>query len=716
MRLRTSAPDAHVRGADSRVSSHHWAGIQHLGLALWLFLSGAVLAQTPPKQQRDIRFEAEPGKPVALETRIPRSYALVIGIARYQNLPAGAQLQYSERDAEDMYLTLLSREAGNFQHVRRLIGPQATLANIRRELEEWLPSVTADDDRVLVYFAGHGFVHNGRAYLAPYDIHRDNIPGTGYPMEQLGRVFSGRIRGKWKVLLTDACHSGAITPGSESETLNRSLAGINPSLFSLTASRDRELSYEGVTWGGGHGVFTYFVKTGLEGAADESGDGIVTADELAEYVRRNVREATRGAPGGPQTPTSDRGSFDANMLLSFVASRVKPADPPPPKEGTLVVEVNMDGVEVFLDGRSVGMADKAKPLVLPGLTPGVKLIKAVHRGYEPAGPREETVYPGQRTTVTLKLLIPARRNKAAVDFFDQGLEFYQKGLEANYRKAVERFEKALQIDARYSDAALYLGRAYNALYDEPSARKYLDLAIAIDPDYLEAHSALGGMLLDIDDVDEAVRHLALVTQRDPSNTHAWYLLAQGFRMKGQYAESIDAARRAVTPAAHPPEAHFWLAESLRMSGQYDPALREYSEYLRRSDFDTKLAGKINFYVRAYLIPGVKGRKSRPTLRDIWRDLRGLAWFGICNSEYKLNRFDAAVADCQKALVYQPNYPYAHYILGLSYARKAQEANDVASLPAARTHFARVLEINADLAESDFARQNITAIDAALRPN
>ena len=34
--------------------------------------------------------------------------------------------------------------------------------------------------------------------------------------------------------------------------------------------------------------------------------------------------------------------------------------------------------------------------------------------------------------------------------------------------------------------------------------------------------------------------------------------------------------------------------------------------------------------------------------------------------------------------------------------------------AARSHFQKVLDINPDLAEADFARKNILSIDAALR--
>ena len=134
------------------------------------------------------------------------SYALVVGISQYKNLPPEGQLKFPERDAASIYTVLISAEGGQFEpaNVHKLIGAQATLANLRRELEQWLPSVTKDDDRVLIYFAGHGFVSSGKAYLAPYDIDPLKIGATAYPMEALGSQFGAKIHGKWKVLLTDA--------------------------------------------------------------------------------------------------------------------------------------------------------------------------------------------------------------------------------------------------------------------------------------------------------------------------------------------------------------------------------------------------------------------------------------------------------------------------------------------------------------------------------
>ncbi len=116
-------------------------------------------------------------------------------------------------DAEAIYSILISPEGGNFhaENVHKLIGPKATLANIKQELEVWLPSVAKDNDRVLVYFAGHGFIAGGKGYLAPYDLKLSNISSTAYSMETLGSVFGNKITAKFKVLLTDSCHSGAIS-------------------------------------------------------------------------------------------------------------------------------------------------------------------------------------------------------------------------------------------------------------------------------------------------------------------------------------------------------------------------------------------------------------------------------------------------------------------------------------------------------------------------
>jgi len=678
----------------------------------WIFaLALTALAQEPPKaQERDLRLHKDDAAPEnAGRIGIPRSYALVIGISQYKNLPEKGQLKFADRDADEIFTTLISPEGGQFpaNNVHPLIGPRATLANLRHELEEWLPSVSKDEDRVLIYFAGHGFVAGGRAYLAPYDVDPNNIGQTAYPMDRLGEVFGAKIKAKWRVLLTDACHSGAILPATDPFAINQRLQNLNPSVFSLTASRDREQSFEGTKWGGGHGVFTYYVYQGLRGEADSSGDGIVTADELAEYVHSNVRRETNQL----QNPTSERGSFDPRMVLAYNPAHVKVHPPETSKFGRLVIESNLDGVEVFVDGQSQGVVNKTAPLSLPGIAPGVHTIRAVKMGYEPYGPTEQTVYPGQDTTVSVRITVVRRRSQAAIDAFDKALAYYTVGGKQNYQKAVDGFGKALQADPGYSQAALYLGSAYNALFDQDNADRYFRKAIEIDPDYVEARARYGGMLLDRGDFEGAVRQLNAAAQRDPQQGFAHYLLSIAYARSGAFEQAVREANQAVRLTPANAEAHFWLAESLRMSGQCKTAIPEYRRYLLLSDFDSKLAGKLNYYVLGYLIG--MGKKKRAAQHDIWMDLRNEAYFGLCDCNRLGKNFDDAIAACEKALSYDGQDPFSHYVLGLVFLEKYNIAGGAGLLAGAKPHFQAVIDFNQETDEALKARKYLQYIDAVI---
>ena len=640
---------------------------------------------------------------------VPRSYALIIGISQYENLPANAQLKYPDRDAADVYTTLISPDGGQFppENVHRLLGSEATAANIHRELEQWLPSVTKADDRVLIYFAGHGFVSGGKAYLAPYDVDVHNIAGTAYPMEELGKVIGSEVKGKWKVLITDACHSGAITPEADRAQVNQTLLDLHNSLFSLTASRDREQSFEGADWGGGHGVFTYYVIQGLSGAADTNHDGVVTADELAEYVHTNVRQATSGA----QNPTSERGSFDPNMLLAYNPNLRKAASLPALAVGQLIIESDRDNTEVWLDGKDVGNVDKGKSLKLPGIAPGEHTIKGVHMGYEPDGPKSEQVYPGQDTTVSLHIFLAHQRNKAAMDLLDKGIEAYQKGSEDNYRKAAALLEQSVALDKSYSPAYVYLGRVEHALYDDEKASAALKRAIEIDPDNEEAHTSYAAVLLDTGDLDEAARQLDTATRHAPNDGVAWYLLSQALARKGSFDQGRAAAEQAVKLMPANGEAHFWLAECQRHLHQYPAAEANYHRYLELTNFDSGTAGKFNYYVLGSLIGF--GQKRRAAQADIWREQQGLANFGLCECEAQQKNIAAAVPLCQKALTYLPQDLFSNFRLGVLYVEESNQAASPELLSQARRHFQQVIATNPDADEAALARKYIARIDTAL---
>jgi tetratricopeptide (TPR) repeat protein len=257
-----------------------------------------------------------------------------------------------------------------------------------------------------------------------------------------------------------------------------------------------------------------------------------------------------------------------------------------------------------------------------------------------------------------------------------------------------------------------LGLTSNALFEEDKAQQYYKKAVEIDPDYLEAHASYAGMLLDIGDVDEALRQINIVLTRQPDHAAALTMLAQAYRFKELYAQSIEAARKAIRLTPKNAEPHLWLGDSLRLSGKFADAGAEYNQYLKLSDFDSHLAGQLNYYVLGSLF-GV-GRRKHAAQEDIWKDLRSLAYFGICDCQYQLKQYDSSIASCQKSLSYYKQDPYAHCDLGLAYMHKASDADSPADLDPALQHFQQVVAINPDLDQSKIARQNIAIIRKALQ--
>jgi tetratricopeptide (TPR) repeat protein len=249
------------------------------------------------------------------------------------------------------------------------------------------------------------------------------------------------------------------------------------------------------------------------------------------------------------------------------------------------------------------------------------------------------------------------------------------------------------------------------LFDQDKAQEYYRKAMNVDPEDLEVRSSYSGMLLDTGNLDEAVRQLNIVTQRNPADGMGWYLLSQTLCRKEDYEHAILAGRKAVAANPKNAEAHFWLGEAYRLGGKYNLGAQSYTQYLSLSDFDSKLAGQLNYYIVGYLIG--MGKRKKAAQHDIWSELRGLGYFGRCDCERKLSQYTQAIGDCRLSLGYEPKDPLTHYVLGLNYMQQANAANDISSAIAAKGQFEAMLAINPELEESNSAKKNIVNIDTAL---
>ncbi len=249
-----------------------------------LFLSftciSPLIAQV--NQQAVINNLAKPGN----------TYAVIAGISKYEN--AGiTQLDFAHKDAQVFADYLKSKAGGSVpeDNIRLLLNENATYAAIYDALN-WLLETCQKDDLVYFYFSGHGDMENNTIYklgfLLSYNTPRINYINNAVRIEDLNNIantLSAKNKAK-VVLITDACHSGDLA-GKDfrgSFLVGDQLRTVQSSEVRITSCAPDQLSNEDEGWGGGRGVFSYYLINGLKGLADYGHDGAVSVNEIKNYL------------------------------------------------------------------------------------------------------------------------------------------------------------------------------------------------------------------------------------------------------------------------------------------------------------------------------------------------------------------------------------------------------------------------------------------------
>lgn len=249
-----------------------------------------------------------------------KSWAVVIGINQYVHWP---HLQAAVADAQAVGERLKSM---GFEQITFLSNSEASRTKILTEIGTNLSRATGPNDRVVIYFAGHGFTEelpNGDqvGYIIPVDCPQSNFFTHAISMQQIRETFS-RMRAKHIYYVMDCCFSGyGFTRGGGFLPETRGYLQAmteRRSVQMITAGRKGDLAHEQ----GGHGIFTLYLLRGLGGEADLNNDGVVTASELGAFVQPQVYQASS------QRQLPQYGRLDGEGEVVFVVGedpRVKQA-------------------------------------------------------------------------------------------------------------------------------------------------------------------------------------------------------------------------------------------------------------------------------------------------------------------------------------------------------------------------------------------------------
>ena len=255
-----------------------------------------------------------------------RVIALLVGVSDYERT---SDLPNTDDDATELYATL---QRGGLLHPASVVltNREATTAAVTAAFRR-IAAAAGPNDLFVFMFSGHGNQLNVPPSAGELDGRAETIELFDAPMTdaQFAPLFRS-VRARMSLLVLDSCYAG----GFRNLVDRPNVVGMFSSeedLTSLVASRYRA-----------GGFLSYFLRQGFAGEADDDGDRVLTAGEMATYIRRRFRRegdvpaTTREDERNYQNILVERGGVNVDDVLvrlaggTQVAAADAPVTPAPP--------------------------------------------------------------------------------------------------------------------------------------------------------------------------------------------------------------------------------------------------------------------------------------------------------------------------------------------------------------------------------------------------
>jgi protein O-mannosyl-transferase len=563
----------------------------------------------------------------------PRILGVVMGISKYQNVPS---LKYADRDAMSFYNFLLSPAGGgaDTNNIRLLLNEKATSYNFFEAMDNLL-DMAKEGDQVYIYFAGHGDVEKktGRqngfliGFNAPANCYAaGGCIGVRYLQDYVETLVTNN---KSKVtMIIDACRSGKLAGGAEgAEVTALALKAEWNGVTKILSCQPGETSLEGEQWGGGAGVFTYFMLKGMLGQADDNGDGKVSVMELNNFLDKNVLNETNNK----QLPeiVGDRRQeitkVDKNHALAILNQMERPISLPPEKQSAgfeadissindISVLKEYEKFKYYINNNNLiayNEEDKYKENAL-----------SIYRSIE-------NVRAAQPVISKMKgELLAALQNKSQIVMNgwingnnpDSTFSYAYKELKIAYSmvdstspqytqlkyrylfwnsievkdtlEKIRLLEECIKINPDEPFAYLNLGTFYDGMKNYDEAIFNYDKTIELSKNWVWAWINKGGVLCERGNYNESLKFIDKAIELEPDFEDAWYYKASVLNKLGKNEEGMKCIDKAIE--LKPEMYKAWILRGNIFSNirKYDDALKCYDKAIFiKPDYDISWLNK-----------------------------------------------------------------------------------------------------------------------------
>jgi len=439
------------------------------------------------------------------KTYYRESWAVIVGINDYQNWP---KLRYCVNDADSVEQMLISQYGFKKSNIIKLLNKEATRERIVWALGDQLADANkvGRDDRVFVFFAGHGATRklpSGKelGYIVPVDAEAEASQAKSISMTQL-QEFCELIPAKHLYFVIDSCYSGlALTRAGSTSSKNANyLEEITRRMARqiLTAGgADQQVADNGP---GGHSIFTWTLLQGLQGLADTDGNSAITASELGAYISPIVSSLSHQTPAFGNLLGSEGGEFVFELQQESLTEASKQ-----------------------LDEEAIKLNDELE-----------RIQKDIAAKRERNSKLREKVEEERRklegTTGTPVKEGPKSKAAQAQEHHNLGLKLYR---EKKYDEAVSEFEQAVKLDPKNATMSNNLGFTLYKFEKYDESVVWLRKALKIDPQRAVAYANLADAYMKMGKTTEARQYYEKYAEMAPNSPSIDYVRKKIEELKGK---------------------------------------------------------------------------------------------------------------------------------------------------------------------------------------
>ena len=176
---------------------------------------------------------------------------------------------------------------------------------------------------------------------------------------------------------------------------------------------------------------------------------------------------------------------------------------------------------------------------------------------------------GKDNTLTLEVL----------NHFNEGVHFYNQ---RKFSKAIQAYQKVIELDTTYVEAYNNLGTTYQILGEIDRAFEAYNKATEINPKYEKGYNNLGTLLLLKDRDEEALEAFQKALAINSNNIESHINLGILLKKRGQLEKAIESYQTALAIDPFHKETHYNIALLHEQMENFELAINHYQQFIQLS--------------------------------------------------------------------------------------------------------------------------------------